>query len=149
MGLDGPNASYTPYFDDCNPSSFCVFGWFLSKTSRNFTDYVAMSVKHLKLASQSPYVDEQLSPDEIMVWKVVLSLDRQMDSFREVHTSFANSIPKCIPFDIEKDSSGLNPSWSPCLESFQQLPCPSSQMTSASELPTNFEILWACCHIEY
>ena len=29
--------------------------------------YVATSVKHLKLVSQSPYVDEQLSLDEIRV----------------------------------------------------------------------------------
>jgi len=34
---------------------------------QNFTDYTAMSVKHLNLASKSPHVDKQLSLKEIRV----------------------------------------------------------------------------------
>ena len=49
---------------------FFVFCLFPSETSWNFTDHAVISVKHLNLVSQSSYVDEQLSLDEIRVWQL-------------------------------------------------------------------------------
>ena len=62
-GLDTPPLNWSVH------PPFCVFGWFPSETSWNFTNYTLISVKHLKLVSKGPHIDKQLSPNEIRVWQ--------------------------------------------------------------------------------
>jgi len=51
--------------------SFCVFGSFPSEKSRNFTDYTAMSVKHLNSVGKNLNGGKQTSQDEIRVWHLL------------------------------------------------------------------------------
>jgi len=53
-GLDS-NVYLHPYLDKFTPH-FCVFGCFLSKISRNFTDSTAVSVKPSKVINNGPRI---------------------------------------------------------------------------------------------
>ena len=66
-GLDS-NCYLHPYLDKFTPC-FCVFGCFLSETSRNFTDSMAMGIKHFEVVKRRSHADKQWSPDEIRVWQ--------------------------------------------------------------------------------
>jgi len=56
----------TPMFDKFT-LHFCVFGCFLFETSQNFTDSMAMGIKHFEVVKQRSHADKQWSSDEIRV----------------------------------------------------------------------------------